>query len=533
MTPFESEVTGGRDGFAQLVHAEWTKFRTVRAWVVGAVLAGVVMVALSLVAAAGSRSEVCVNNVCHAAGGPRYTTGPNGEPVTDTFFFVHRELVGNGTVTARVTSLADEVSNGGGPQGNAPSGQGQPSTSDLTAPGLQPWSKAGLIIEVNTRQGAPYAAVMLTGKHGVRMQYDYTHDIAGMPGSASASSQRWLRLTRSGDTVTTYDSANGTQWTEIGTTQLPLTSKVEAGLFVTSPAYQQQSQHTRGESGYVAPTEARARFDDVAISGGWTAGSWKGTDVHDSFGNFSPVPTLGGGYREVSGVFTILGSGDIAPSTGIVDSTENGLVGSFLGLIVMIILATLFITTEYRRRLILTTITASPRRGRMLAAKVVVVGSIMFVVGLVAAAVTIPIFNHIWRSNGNTVYPINSVTDLRVIVGTGLLLALCSVLTLAIGTMLRRSAGAVTSVIVLIILPVILSRGAVLPVGASEWLLRLTPAAAFAVQQTIPPYSQVSGFYTPASGYFPLAPWAGLAVLCVYCALALGWAVVLLRRRDV
>ena len=39
------------------------------------------------------------------------------------------------------------------------------------------------------------------------------------------------------------------------------------------------------------------------------------------------------------------------------------------------------------------------------------------------------------------------------------------------------------------------------------------------------------GLYTPLVGYYPLAPWAGFAVLCGYTALALGLAVFLLRRR--
>ena len=46
-------------------------------------------------------------------------------------------------------------------------------------PGLEPWSKAGLIIKASTRQGSAYAAMMVTGGHGVRMQYDYTQDVAG------------------------------------------------------------------------------------------------------------------------------------------------------------------------------------------------------------------------------------------------------------------------------------------------------------------------------------------------------------------
>src|SRR5258708_29417998 len=76
-------------------------------------------------------------------------------------------------------------------------------------PGLVPWAKAGVLIEPSTRQGTAYAAVMATGSHGVRMQYDYIHDVAGLPGNVSAASPRWLRLTRSGETLTGYQSVDG------------------------------------------------------------------------------------------------------------------------------------------------------------------------------------------------------------------------------------------------------------------------------------------------------------------------------------
>ncbi len=71
-----------------------------------------------------------------------------------------------------------------------------------------------------------------------------------------------------------------------------------------------------------------------------------------------------------------------------------------------------------------------------------------------------------------------------------------------------------------------------LPVSASDRLLRITTAAAFALQQATPQCPQVTALSSPSSGYFPLAPRAGLAVLCAYAALDLGLAVVLLRRRD-
>ena len=82
------------------------------------------------------------------------------------------------------------------------------------------------------------------------------------------------------------------------------------------------------------------------------------------------------------------------------------------------------------------------------------------------------------------------------------------------------------------VLPLIFGALNVLPAGAADLLLRFTPAAAFAIQQTLPQFPQVSGGYSPAVGYFPLAPWAGLAVLCGYAALALILAAFLLRKRD-
>jgi len=49
----------------------------------------------------------------------------------------------------------------------------------------------------STKQDRPYAAVMVTGGHGVRMQYNYVHDIAASRQRLLGIS-RWLRLTRTG-----------------------------------------------------------------------------------------------------------------------------------------------------------------------------------------------------------------------------------------------------------------------------------------------------------------------------------------------
>jgi len=531
VTPHQPDQQTGRDGFAQLLRAEWTKFRTVRGWVIGTVVAVLVMAGLGLFVA-GASSSSC-QSASGASGAPARSSsacagtinpvGPGGEPVTDSFYFARQPLAGNGSITVRITSLTGLL-----PSLN-PAAQGPIDTR----PGLVPWAKAGLIIKVGTTPGSAYAAMMVTSDHGVRMQDDYTGDIAGLPGTVSAASPRWLRLTRSGDTITGYDSADGSHWTQVGTVHLAgLPSTVQAGMFAASPAWQAITQNFGGgENGMVAPSQDTAVFDQLSRSGTWPAGAWTG-DYIDADGG-SGI----GGFHQASGRFTVTGSGDIAPvvpgQAGDVGTTvTQHLIGTFAGLIAVIVVATMFITAEYRRGLIRVTLTASPRRERVLAAKAIVIGSVAFVAGLVAAAAAVIFAAQLAHARGSYVYPVPWPTELRMVVGTAALIAVTAVLAIALGTVLRRSAAAVTLVIVVIVLPYILGAASVLPVGASDWLLRITPAAAFAVQQATPQYQQVTAIYSPNSGFFPLAPWAGFAVLCGYAALALGLAVVLLRRRD-
>jgi ABC-type transport system involved in multi-copper enzyme maturation permease subunit/regulation of enolase protein 1 (concanavalin A-like superfamily) len=510
-TPYRSDVRHGRDGFAQLVRAEWTKFRTVRGWVIGIVAAALITVAVGLLGPAGSTIS-CSGPNGQACGHHTPPVGPGGEAVTDSFSFVHQPLAGDGSVTVRVTSLTGVYTNG----------------QDRRS-GTQPWSKAGILLKENTSQGSAYAAMMVTGGHGVRMQDNYTHDTAGSPGTVSPESPRWLRVTRAGDTITGYESADGTRWSMVGTVTLAgLPSTVQAGLFATSPDYTVTTQSFGGSSGTGGPTEATAVFDRVSVQGTSPLGAWTGDDI----GGDGPSA----GFQEARGTFTVSGSGDIAPvvpGQGSLSRTiENGLVGVFAGLIAVIVVAALFVTAEYRRGLIRTTLAASPRRGRVLAAKAVVIGSVTFVTGLVAAAVAIPLVGRLERAKGFYVFPATPLTELRVVAGTAALLAVAAVLALAVGTVLRRSAGAVAAVIVAIVLPYILAITSVVPAGVSEWLLRLTPAAGFAIQQSTPQYPQVTASYTPDTGFFPLAPWAGFAVLCGHAVLALGLAAVMLRRRD-
>jgi hypothetical protein len=130
------------------------------------------------------------------------------------------------------------------------------------------------------------------------------------------------------------------------------------------------------------------------------------------------------------------------------------------------------------------------------------------------------------------VLQVSALTEARVVVGTAALLAVAAVFAVALGAVLRRSAAAVTVAVAAVVLPFLLAALNVFPPGVGAWLLRLTPAAGLAIQQSIPDYSQVTSTSSPAGGYYPLPPLAGFAVLCCYAAAALGLALVLLRRRD-
>jgi ABC-type transport system involved in multi-copper enzyme maturation permease subunit len=525
LAPYRSELRTGRDGFAQLLRAEWTKFRTVRGWVIGMIAALLVIVGIG--ALTGANSECGIQNSPNgpSLACPPPATGPSGEWVTDSFYFVRQPLAGNGSITVRVTSLTGLYSASGGfasPQ-NPMAGM---------KPGVQPWSKAGIIIKASTRSGSAYAAMMVTGSHGVRMQWDFTHDVAGLGGKVSAASPRWLRLTRSGDTITGYDSADGARWTQVGAATLAgLPSTAQAGLFAASPGYSVNTTSLGGGSSKGGPTLATGVFDQVSRPGSWPAGRWTGQDIQRM--TDVALPPSAQGFTQAGDRLTVSGSGDIAPDVENIDIIKRTLAGTFAGLIAVVVIGVMFITAEYRRGLIRTTLTASPRRGRVLAAKAVVLGAVTFAAGLVAAAIVIPVGERLLHANGNPIPPVPVLTWLQVVIGTAALLAISSVLGLAVGTLLRRSAGAVTAVIGAIVLPYLLATvPGILPVGAEQWLLRLTPAAGFSVQQTLTQYPQVQTVYTPGTGYFPLAPWAGFAVLCAWAAAALVLALFLLRRRD-
>jgi hypothetical protein len=266
--------------------------------------------------------------------------GPEGQEVTDAFTFVHQPLTGDGSITARISSMA----------GMLPPAPG----SEQARQRLAPWAKAGLILKDGTRQGSAYVAVMLTGGHGVRMQHNYVHDRAGQP--VASSSSRWLRLTRTAQKVQAEESADGVSWTTVGAVNLAgLPSTVQAGLFVASPQWTEAYSESFGANGAAgAPTQATAHFNNVSLAGSWTV-----TRVGDN----TLGDALGEAEQTGENSFSVTGTGDIAPAVagaaGLGTTVSETLLGTFAGLIFVVVISAMFVTAEYRRSLIRTTLSAA------------------------------------------------------------------------------------------------------------------------------------------------------------------------------
>jgi hypothetical protein len=497
-----------RESFPRLLLAEWTKLRSVSRWVITLLGATALTIGLSCLAATGNKWDV--------RGQDQFATGPLGEPVADTFYFLHQPVAGDTTLTVRVASLTPE------PDRRAVR-MGPDQLTKVKDPSPFAAPAAGIMIKDGTRRGSSYASVMLTAGQGVRMQWDFDGDHAG---SASAGT-RWLRLVRSGATVTGYESADGATWKKIATaTPKNLPATAEAGFYVSSPNAVYTTRGGGSSSAGEQPTRAQAAFDNAQPG---SAGTWHG----EALGRQQPSEKIGasdeGRHTEANGTFTVTGSGKVGPSQPDDDMVEAALIGVVAGLMALIAVGVLFATSEYRRGMIRSTFAATPRRGRVLAAKAIVFGATAFMVGLVGAVGSFLLAIPILREQGFVApaFPRPSLMDgpvLRALLLTAAFMAGVAVVGLGIGMLLRHSAAAITITILLVLAPIIV--GMILPGTSPKWLMYTTPAGGMATQRAKPPT------ITLAEPWALIGPWAGIGVVAAWVALALGFAWWQLRERD-
>ncbi|MFH9115905.1 ABC transporter permease subunit [Streptomyces globisporus] len=216
----------------------------------------------------------------------------------------------------------------------------------------------------------------------------------------------------------------------------------------------------------------------------------------------------------------VLGAVFVA-TTGSLQSDDTVLGGSLTLSVVAQMLAAvvgaLVMTGEYSSGTIRMTFAARPRRSTVLAAKAALVAGVMYVLALASCTLAYLL--------GDALLPEGRYAQgdpLPALFGIAASFAVAAVLGLAVGTLVRHSAGAVTTVIGLLLLPSLFGP---LFGDAERWIAGLSPTAA--LEKLI----QTSDAAADTVG--SLGPWPSLLLVAAYTtALALG-ALVLLRRRDV
>jgi ABC-2 type transport system permease protein len=199
------------------------------------------------------------------------------------------------------------------------------------------------------------------------------------------------------------------------------------------------------------------------------------------------------------------------------DVTNIAMAGIAFGQLAMAVLGALIVASEYSTGGIKTTLVAVPNRLRVLLAKVLVFGVVSFVVGTVAAFVSFFVAMSFWSSH-HLQASLSDPGVLRAVFGAGLIALAAALLGLALGALIRHTAGAITTAVALLFVLPPLSN--LLP---GDWgrdiSSRFTTNAGQRITEVV---------HTPGQ----LHPWAGYLWMLAECVIPLLVGAWLMRRRD-
>jgi ABC-2 type transport system permease protein len=210
------------------------------------------------------------------------------------------------------------------------------------------------------------------------------------------------------------------------------------------------------------------------------------------------------------------GGGDHGPNF---DPAFRSLVGIYLGQLIIAVLGALTITSEYATGMIRTSLTVQPRRGTVIAAKGVVFAVVSLITGLVASFASFFVGQAI-LSGQHLNTTLSQPHVLRAVIGGGLFLAACGLLSFGLGAILRHTAAAITAAIGLLFVLTILVN--FLPqswqVHVNKWI----------------PFNAGSQIWTVVvdPGAHMFSARTGFGVFAAYAAIAIGAGFLLVRKRD-
>jgi len=196
------------------------------------------------------------------------------------------------------------------------------------------------------------------------------------------------------------------------------------------------------------------------------------------------------------------------------------------GQLVVVVLGVLAVTSEYATGLVRTTFAAVPRRVPALAAKAVVLAAVAAVVTVVAQGlaflVTLPFHDRIGAT-----FDLGAEGTWRTLVGLPLYMVAIALLGLAVGALVRHSAGAITIVVALLL--VVENVIMIIPFRVFELISPFLPSTAGSRVLADPETLAMMNELTNGAH---LGPWQGYGVLLAWVAALGAAAVVLVRSRD-
>jgi ABC-2 type transport system permease protein len=201
------------------------------------------------------------------------------------------------------------------------------------------------------------------------------------------------------------------------------------------------------------------------------------------------------------------------------DPTATSLTGLMVAQVAVAVLGVLVITSEFATGTIRPSLTVVPRRGRLLAAKAVMLTVVAFVAGTVAGLAAFLLGQPILGRQGVPHTAFGDPGTIRAIVGSGLFLAATAVFGLALGAIVRVTAGALTIAITLLLMTPVFAQ--LLPAALYDWVSKWWPSLAGLRVSTLVPDPHLLG------------PWQGISVLAGFAVAVLVVAFVDFRRRDV
>jgi ABC-2 type transport system permease protein len=184
--------------------------------------------------------------------------------------------------------------------------------------------------------------------------------------------------------------------------------------------------------------------------------------------------------------------------------------------IAVAVMGVLTFSAEFSTGLISITFTAAPRRRAVLAAKAAVLGTVLLAAGELVAFVSFWLVQVILARHHQGV-SLSRPGVPGAVLAAGLLLCVCALLGLALGSIIRHTAGGIAATIAVIVVPSVLG---LLPAPWNDRIGRFTLLEAA---------RQVTALH-PAANLF--SPALSLLVVLAWPAAALAAAAVLITRRD-